>query len=527
MLSALSRALAAPLILLLLPVVYSCGNDGSATDGGPPPPMPSITALSATNLSPGDTLAIKGSNFASATVDNRVVFNNALANPTPFFVQPDSLAVVVPLWANSGALRVISRGVSSAPATVVIERGLGEPFVVGGGASFEFKLPAPTGSERFIMIPYSASAAGIANFLYSVTPGTTSVFPSPPALKRSADRGTVDFRLEFEAMTRKEGLEHIERHMKEGRPIVKTAAPAVPDSIRNFWVLNTTTSPLTFTRITAARRYWVDSPTSAALIYADVNQPSGSFDQADYDAFGAQFDSQIFPTDTTFFGPPTDIDGNERVMILFTPEVNKLTPPGQARNGYISGFFFNIDLASGSANSNGGEVFYAMVPDPNNDLGNTFPKQEVTDIIPGTLAHEFEHMISFGYRFVTLGNGTSTAFTQLTWLEEGMAHIAENLNGFHDSNKGRGDLYLLDPGAVSIMGGDTLEQRGGIFLFLRYMGDQLGDGIFRSILRSSCRGRTCVQGVSGEDFFTSVANFLATVYLNGRPWVSDPKFHYK
>ncbi|MEE9270515.1 MAG: hypothetical protein V3V49_09675 [Candidatus Krumholzibacteria bacterium] len=333
--------------------------------------------------------------------------------------------------------------------------------------------------------------------------------------------------MEFELDIRRQATDYIERYGKGKRPFDRAPAAPAPAPTRSFRVLTCTNcssvDPASFKTVTADLKY---DGGKRVLIYADINQPANSFTQADYDAFGMQFDNQIFLTNSTFFGPTTDIDSDNRVAILFTPEVNLLTPAGTTQTqGFISGFFLLNDLAPNlvpAGTSNGMEIFYVMVPDPGNEFGNTFPKGLVTTIIPGTLAHELEHMISFGFRLFNFGS----ASLQVTWLEEGMAHMAEDLNGFDKSNIDRAGVYLGDPGDVSIIGGDTLGQRGGIFLFLRYFGDQLGTGIYKSILQSSCIGRACVQNVTGVDFFDSVADFLATLYLSDRGITADPKYNY-
>ncbi|MFQ5510733.1 MAG: IPT/TIG domain-containing protein [Candidatus Krumholzibacteriia bacterium] len=515
------------LVVFGLVFATSCGSeDESPTGPGPTPPTPAIDAVSDSVLAPGDTLSLAGRNFSTTLASNRVVFNNDLAKAIPFFSNGDSLAVVVPRWANSGDLHVTSQGVASSPRPVEIRRGVGTPWVISGGTGFDFKAAAPAGTEEYVLIPYSASGA-VANFAYTVTPSATSTFPAAPPLRRST-WGSRDFAVEFELDIRRQAIEYIERYGNGKRPFERVARAAAAPAVRTFRVLKCTDcgsqNPANFKVVTADLKY---DGGKRALVYADVNQPAvGAFTQADYDAFGAQFDDQIFPTDSTLFGKPSDIDNNQRVAILFTPEVNLLTPAGSAQtDGFISGFFLLNDIVPGlvpAGTSNSMEIFYAMVPDPNSQFGNPFDKQRVTGIIPSTLAHEFEHMISFGFRFSAFG----IFGLQETWLEEGMAHMAEDLNGFDTSNKGRADLYLPDPGAVSLMGGDTLEQRGGIFLFLRYLGDQLGTPIYWDIVHDAGVGRAGVQAVTGEDFFTSVADFFSTLYLSDRGITGDPKYRF-
>lgn len=521
------RTVVVPLLALGYLCFYSCSSD-DPVDPGPPPPTPVLVSLSDSVVVPGDTLMIEGENFASLPANNRVVFNNLLASAVPYFASPGTLEVVVPPYANTGPMHVTSKGVNSAPKTVEVVRGIGDVWVIGGGLNSNYRLPAPAGTERYLVIPHSASTAGIGTYSYKVTPESSAVFPSSPSRARKAERRAVPLPVEFERRIRDEAAEYIENNapLKPGASVSR--AGATPPATLDFWVLKcascSTQDPANYNSVTAELKY----PGETALIYADVVQPTGAFTDAEYESFGMDFDANIFPTDTTFFGPPSDIDQNDRVIILFTPQVNELTPDGQGGNGFISGFFLVNDLAPNffPFTSNGGEIFYSMVPDPLGERGNIFPKTSVTDIVPSTLAHEFEHMISFGHRFVFLGNQTTLQFAQVTWLEEGMAHMAENLNGLHSSNRNRSILYLFDPGKVSIMGSDTLAQRGGIFLFLRYLGDQLGEGIYKSMLQNSSIGRRCVENVSGANFFDSVADFLGALYLSDQTITSDPRYKF-
>ena len=47
--------------------------------------VPAVFSVSDTELIPGDTLYIVGENFAEPATGNRVVFNNELATPRPFY----------------------------------------------------------------------------------------------------------------------------------------------------------------------------------------------------------------------------------------------------------------------------------------------------------------------------------------------------------------------------------------------------------------------------------------------------------
>ena len=511
---------------------------------------PKIMSLSETVLSTGDTLVITGTDFATPATGNVVVFNNALASVAPFSAAGETLAVVVPANANSGPLYVKSKGVQSNSVVVEVERGVGDVWVVGGVPAYEFKVPIVTGSDEYLIVAESATSTG-QSFVFQVTPDTSSVYPAPARFPSSGGTGTVDLGLSFETAAREEAIEYLRTHGM-GRPGVIPRAPAGPPAAtRQFFVVKplpeccaltprpancrqcSYIDPANFTTVTATLVYETDH----ALIYADVDQPEGSFEPADYEALALQFEIQIYPTNTTAFGLPTPIDGNNKIVILFTPRVNLLTAPGTAVSGFISGFVLVNDFAPGifpQGTSNGINVFYSMVPDPSGEYGNFFPKAwlESENVVPGTLAHEFEHMISIGYRYLVLGGGTNPAYIQQTWLEEGMAHMAEDLNNMDSQNIRRADLYLAEPFGHSLFGNaeadpkDTLEQRGGIFLFLRYLGDRYGEKIFKTIVQYRAVGIASIENVTKTSFHSSVGDYLAALYLSDRGITSDTRYRF-
>jgi hypothetical protein len=249
----------APGAVAALVTVYSCSSDDGGVDPGPPPPTPVINSISKSVLAPGDTLEIEGENFSEDTSKNRVIFNNKLASATPYFATAGSLAVEVPLWATSGPLRVTSLGVSSAPVTVDVLRGVGDVWVVGGTIDYQFKLPAPIGNEEYVLIPYSASTAAIIDYTYSVSPESAAVYPSPPALTAAPVGGTVNLPLEFELSVREQAIEHMRDHSGGVGPIARVQAASVPPDTTTFRVLRcascSTSLPSNYKTITAALVY--------------------------------------------------------------------------------------------------------------------------------------------------------------------------------------------------------------------------------------------------------------------------------
>ena len=169
---------------------------------------------------------------------------------------------------------------------------------------------------------------------------------------------------------------------------------------------------------------------TTSIVVADTMNPTGGFTDAEYQSFATMFDTLINPLDVSNFGQPSDIDKNGKIVIFFTKEVNLLTPRGSG--GVIGGFFFERDLFplsdtqdfGGCAGSNLAEMFYVLVPDPNAVFGDARTKQRVLDLTPGTLAHEYQHLINAGRRMYV--NLPFNDFEQV-WLNEGLSHIAEEL----------------------------------------------------------------------------------------------------
>jgi hypothetical protein len=183
-----------------------------------------------------------------------------------------------------------------------------------------------------------------------------------------------------------------------------------------------------------------------AILMVDTldGPPAGLFTQAQMDSITTEFDNHTYPTDAAYFNTPTDIDGNGRIIMLFTGEINKLTPPNSpAGSGFVGGFFFAGDFfpttgqtaGDHCAESNLAEVFYLLSPDPTGTkFGNVRSASSVRQGTRGTIAHEFQHMINAGNR---LKNPQVQAF-EATWLDEALAHFAEDAVGREVT--GMGDL---------------------------------------------------------------------------------------
>ena len=318
-----------------------------------------------------------------------------------------------------------------------------------------------------------------------------------------------------------------------------TTAPAV-GSVRAFHVLANASGTASAT--VNARLVYAGS---AVLIYVDTLAPANGFTTTQLQAFGQLFDQTLYPIDTTAFGPPTDVDQNGHVVMLMSQVVNSLTSTADCANqGYIAGFFDEDDLGGGTSDptSNNGEIFYSIVPDPSGTSSCAHSVDEVDFSVPATFMHELQHLISFS-QHVVVHNGNP----EYGWLDEGLSIVAEELGSlyyeqkcpgtacrstpsqlFPDSSQGfisnffsDSYQYALLPDTASVTlhsdSDDGFSWRGGDWLLMRWLGDQMGTGIFKKLDQNTLTGVANIENSSGRSFPTIFADFGLSLVTDSLP----------
>jgi len=510
---------------------------GVECPGPPPMETPTITDISPTTVAPGETVTITGTNFSTTANEDTVTFTNPLSAMIPSVATATQIQVVVDKDATSGTISVTTRGGTAKSAqSLSVTHGLGDVFVFGGtGASYPLGLPNPTASTQYLVIPHSVNSSLSYTFNYSYQIQTSTAVPlvSTTLMTTTAPRTQMDANARFEALRWENAERTLERYgapaaTARNRSRATTAAPA---ATRQFYVLKTTTGnqdlASSYANITAELRY----TGSKCLVYSDIDTlAGGNFTQAHFNTFGQTYDNSIEATNVTYFGPYSDVDGNGKLIMLISPVVNRLQEPacggGACTCGFIAGFFNPRDLYGAppvpAGTTNHAEIIYLLAADPTGVWDCQFPVNETALENLSTIPHEHEHLTSFSWRIFHEGGSVQT-----TWLEEGMAHMAEDLNGDNSSNIGRGKLYRADPGAVSLEDNTaSLQQRGGIYLMLRLLADRYGTGILKQIVQSNCFGRACIQNVTGLPFYDAMAEFLAAQYLSGKGITADDRYNY-
>lgn len=168
--------------------------------------------------------------------------------------------------------------------------------------------------------------------------------------------------------------------------------------------------------------------TPSLIFLEDIRNPEPSdIDVEDLQAVADIYEAGVPSVLEENFGAMTDVDGNGRLLVLMTQEVNKL--------GEILGFVFGQDLYGRTQcrGSNEAEIMYIAVADTAGELGGldlTIP--QILDEMPGLLAHEATHVIQRGRQLL------GPAGPKTTWELEGGATLMEQLGGFQVFGLGPG-----------------------------------------------------------------------------------------
>jgi len=454
---------------------------------------------------------------------------------------------------------------SLSPGQVLTGLGATSLCVAGGTSGGEFALvPFNTALDGSAGTSFTVQASGVtATAVASRLPteGTFNVLAG--ASRTSATLSSLALTRALDAKLRASEARDLTARIAGARAWMRSRQRTTSGSVPglSLSVVPSTAQVGQFVRLNANTESACSSPdlrtgrvaavSKKAIIVADTSNPASGYTDADYASMASTFDNLVDPTDTKAFGSPTDIDGNGHVVLFFTRAVNELTPAKST--SYVAGFFYARDLFPSTpspdfdacAGSNGGEMFYLLVPDPNGVVnGNKFTKDNVTRVVIATLGHEYQHLINASRRMYV--NTGATDF-EVTWLDEGLSHVAEELlfyaetglapranidattlrsssayvDAFNEdaiSNFSRLESYLGAPSSNSpFADNDDLATRGATWSFLRYAADHTGsdDGTtWYQLVNSTTTGVANLQRVFGTDLTALARDWATSVFAD-------------
>lgn len=534
--------------------VTGAGNNNATTVTVTATEPPTVTGVSPASFGAGDEVTVTGTNLTSEQQGLAVTIGGLRA--TVLASSATSVRVRAPACVAAGQVPV-----AVTAAAGVVAGSVDATYAAGGAAPslgvFEgVTVPAERAAEclsllgngaRYLVVPQYATrddvtgalAAGpTINFTIGAPSfGTVAALLPPPLAAPLAPQQRLDRALRM----RERALAPMAAAQGPNPVIdVPGLAALTPNSTRNFQVLDDLEGD-TYTTVTARLRFLGED----VALYVDEDAPSGGLTQEQLDGLGRLFDRKLYPAVVGAFGSETDIDGNDRTIVLMSPVVNQLTSAAEcAQFGYVTGFFYGLDLLESQRNSNKGEIFYALVPDPQARLGSCgHSVAEVLRIVPATFVHEFQHMISWGQKVLVRGS----ALDEALWLNEGLSHMAEEVasmiyerecegvfappcrsnpnpneqvfpdsaQGFIDGNITNAYAYLESSTRTSVtlaFDDGSLEERGAAFLFLRWLGDQKGEQIYRRLVETKLTGVENIEDKAGEPWARLFGDFAVAVY---------------
>ncbi|MDO8501068.1 MAG: Ig-like domain-containing protein [Gemmatimonadaceae bacterium] len=507
------------------------------------------------NALTGKSITWTSLNQAVATVSSTGVIKGVAAGSATIQGSVDGVT-------GSATVVVVAPVASCTAGPTTVDLAVGEVRVLSASATGGcVKIATTGGSSQYVVIAANANSTPDDLSTYTIksdegeTVPNTNLLANPyrvaAQLALAPSDGPGSLQIAYESRLRQTerrelrivagqrayGARSLDRSL---RMSVNAAISAVGDTTR----FKVPKSCRDFKTITATVKY----VSNRAILYTDSAAPDGGFTDTDFKEIGTEFDNLIYPTDVDYFGTPSDLDGNSRVIILYTPEVNKLTPPNNP-GGFVGGFFFAGDLFPSTGDgsclqSNVAEIFYVLAPDPGGTInGNIRTTAAVRQGTRGTIAHEFQHMINASERI----QSPIEQELEDTWLDEALSHFAEDLNGrklknfgeannltfaqlssnnndyyaFFFQNFARFQRYLQNPGPnapTSSFSDSSLADRGAAWALLRYTADHYAPGgDIKAFTRALAGGpnigvNNLVTRAGGVSFDSLIAGWMVANY---------------
>lgn len=502
-----------------------------------------ITSVQPAQLREGDEATITGEGFSTAGA-NTVMIDGERA--TVLEASATSLRITVPracMPARQASLSVTVTGAGTAvvqhPAlpAETLDMDAGEFRLLSDPANLCLQLPATanaseyvfgvqsTGSSGIVLTPVTvrADAATGAQALSSVArpiaPLSARTFaassPAQPQTLPAVDQRFMQHRAAHARLQRLEDrnitpLLQSARRAGNTLSLTSSSAANIPANPQIGDTVDVRILDISQSRCDAfaAIKTVVRHISTRGIFLDDVGNPASGFQTADYQKLGTLLDEKIYATDADYFGAPGDIDGNTRIAIVFSKEVNK-SP--------ALGFVTSADLLTVGqcAVSNEGEVYYSRAPDPDGLYGNPYALADALTDMPPVLAHELTHIIQNSRRTTFPGATIDMA----RWEKESQAMIAEEVVG-HAVN-GYAPRQNLSLG-VALNSNDLHEYA---FYYSNFVGLALYFGLINAETKAQNAPEQCTfladesQGYTGP-CITDLALYTGWSFLR---WISD---HY-
>ena len=435
-------------------------------------------------------------------------------------------------------------GTASSPS----EMGVGDIMAIAldGSASVEVDFDGVDGGAKFILAVGSANAGGAST---SVRISANEALPAGDPLAKSMQvEGPAYEEFEEDGYGPQEILSAWLRASEE--ELTMTEAPLASHEVasssrsagfkavgvskavsliaegdggrEDFYVLSSLSSTSSFKTVTGELR----CAGRNVDFYVDVD-PAGLMSDDQIETLCVEFD-EMAGEEQELLGSISDVDGNGKLDVLMTEEINRL---GAMGGGIITGYFYANDLMSAS-HSNRREIIYTMVPDPTGRYGATISTDfAMSNLLPAVLPHELQHAISYNHKVIQGGG-----LPEESWLNEAMSHLIEDRMGYKVENPSRYAMFLASPSTYGVVTSSSpnLMERGASYLFLRFLYEQASDGdaFLRALIQSGQKGVENLEAAfDGPDGFNEFSHFMKrwvlALAMTDRGITQDERYTYR
>jgi hypothetical protein len=234
------------------------------------------------------------------------------------------------------------------------------------------------------------------------------------------------------------------------------------------------------------------------------------------------FDDRIHPLTSAWFGVPHDLDGDGRFTILLSSRLGRLGGGRHAVDGFVRGA--DLDSSIPSPFGNHCDMIYL------NAMLKAGPYARTV------LAHEYMHAVAYTQKCLRRVSPGEPCVEEEGWLEEAIAHLAEDLHGFSTANIDyRVSAFLSRPETYQLLVDDYFAadlfrshgNRGSTYLFLRWCVDRYGPRLIPALVHSTRRGVANLEAATGSTFADLYRRWSLALYLSGMdpPAESPAAFH--
>ena len=293
--------------------------------------------------------------------------------------------------------------------------------------------------------------------------------------------------------------------------------------------------------------------TNVVVITDDANPADDPLSESDVAEVVTVFEQSVSGIITEYFGELGDIDQNQSILVVVSSAVNAMG---------TDAFTTAADLLDRNecASSDGGEILYVAAPDPAGSAGPVRTRLSLMTSMPSALARQLTYATQLSRRFAAGGSLLAG------WLAEAQAELAQEVVGLSILGDASGNDYgssTLDggpaqalwygtrfaslsnyfgwdggsgkvagaPGRCSLFAFESASNAcvgaygaGAAWSFARYVTDRFAAefggeaALHRAFIDQdpSWTGVDAVVGVLGVEFGPLLADWAATLYLDGR-----------